>query len=217
MADEKAKAKEKKYKLKNPLELLLYGILIGAIINGIVTRLSGKGAVSNPLVGWFDSIWPYVLAILKFLSTVLVLFFATGIVYATIRLTQLRTDEKKKMKEAEAAASPVTEKGEPRNIKWERVAKHINSDNPNDWRLAILEADIILGELLDIMGYHGDTLGDQLKSVERSDFTTIDNAWEAHKTRNQIAHEGSDFLITQREAKRIVSLYKTVFEEFRYI
>lgn len=64
---------------------------------------------------------------------------------------------------------------------------------------------------------HGENLGERLRSVEASDFTTIDKAWEAHKVRNQIAHEGADFLLSEREARRVLALYRDVFNEFHYI
>ena len=66
-------------------------------------------------------------------------------------------------------------------------------------------------------GFHGDTLGERLKNTSKADFKTIDVAWEAHKIRNAIAHEGSDFLLSQRESKRIIGLYETVFKEFSYV
>lgn len=103
------------------------------------------------------------------------------------------------------------------NKKWLLVEEHINSEDPNKWKLAILEADIILSELLDSLSLPGESVGEKLKAVEESDFDSIENAWEAHKIRNAIAHQGSDFLITQREAKRIIGLYKKVFEEFEII
>ena len=68
-----------------------------------------------------------------------------------------------------------------------------------------------------MLNLHGDTIGDKLKAVEKSDFLTIDNAWEAHKARNQIAHDGADFQLNQREAMRIISLYESVFREFQMI
>jgi hypothetical protein len=103
------------------------------------------------------------------------------------------------------------------NEKWERVLTHINSTNPSDWKLAILECDIILSDILEKMGYMQESIGEKLKSVEPSDFTNIEAAWEAHKIRNQIAHEGSEFMINEREAKRVVGLYELVFREFEYI
>ncbi len=101
--------------------------------------------------------------------------------------------------------------------KWSRVLEHVNSDNPNDWRLAILEADIMLEEMVDTMMLGGNTLGEKLKRVERADFKTIDKAWEAHKMRNATAHQGGDYILTQRETKRIIALYKDVFDEFHFV
>lgn len=101
--------------------------------------------------------------------------------------------------------------------KWQEIIKHVESENPANWRLAIIEADIILDDLLSMLKLPGETIGDKLKAVEPSDFLTLDQAWEAHKARNQIAHQGSEFLLNQREAHRIISLYEAVFKEFHLI
>lgn len=103
------------------------------------------------------------------------------------------------------------------NPKWKLVEEHINSDDANKWKLAIIEADIILSELLDSLGLPGEGIGEKLKAVESSDFDHIEEAWEAHKIRNAIAHQGSDFLLTQKEAKRVIKLFRSVFEEFEII
>jgi hypothetical protein len=151
-------------------------------------------------------------------AIIFTLFLAFVIVYSHIRLKQIDEEEDKKfhslrVKEAinEPNHDPVL------NEKWQKVQVHINSTNPSDWRLAILEADIMLDTILDKMGYQGDSIGDKLKGVEKSDFLTLDLAWEAHKTRNQIAHQGSDFLLNDRDARRTVEMYQKVFEEFYYI
>lgn len=102
-------------------------------------------------------------------------------------------------------------------IKWEKIIKLSESNNTSDWRLSIIEADIILDELLNKLQLPGETMGEKLKVVEKSDFDTIEYAWEAHKFRNMIAHEGGDFLINQREIRRIISLYEVVFKEFYLI
>jgi|GEM_PF-495074 len=104
-----------------------------------------------------------------------------------------------------------------KNRKWERVLFHLDSDSPNDWKLAIMEADIMLEEMVGTMMLGGSTLGEKLKRVERADFKTIDKAWEAHKVRNTLAHQGGDYILTQREAKRIISLYKDIFDEFHFV
>ena len=103
------------------------------------------------------------------------------------------------------------------NPKWDVIQKHISSMNPSDWRMAILEADILLYEMLDQMGYDGDSIADKLKLVESSDFNTLDLAWRAHKVRNAISHEGSSYEMSYQQAQNTIELYKKVFEEFYFI
>lgn len=103
------------------------------------------------------------------------------------------------------------------NPRWVKVLEHINSQNPGDWKLSILEADIMLADMLESMNYHGETISDKLKGIEASDFDTLQDAWDAHKVRNAIAHEGSDFQLNKPEAERVVKQFKKVFEEFKYI
>ena len=86
------------------------------------------------------------------------------------------------------------------------MQQHLDSANPAEWRLAILEADNMLDEMIRRIGYKGENLGERLKAVEPSDFESINSAWEAHKVRNKIAHEGSEFFLSHREARRIVGL-----------
>ncbi|MBU6431293.1 hypothetical protein KGQ29_02860 [Patescibacteria group bacterium] len=154
----------------------------------------------------------YVLILISlFFSSAMIVF----IFYVIYRINAIYSNQRKSLKPIKSAEEKKEEA--VKNGKWKIIIEHIESENANDWRLAILEADIVLGEMLDKLGYRGEGIGDQLKSVDKSDFTTIDDAWEAHKVRNSIAHEGASFMITEREAKRVVGLYKKVFEEHNYI
>lgn len=153
----------------------------------------------------FISSWTVIAFIISFIAFTLLIYF-------TIRTNQIRAREYRKLR-----AQLPEQTTSIHNERWERVTTHVSSDNPNDWRLAIIEADVILDELVTRMGYRGASLGDKLKQVEPADFVSLDAAWEAHKTRNRIAHSGSDFILTQREARRIIDLYAQVFKEFHYL
>ena len=98
--------------------------------------------------------------------------------------------------------------------KWNSVTTKIESDNESDWRQAIIEADIILGDILTTEGYKGEGIGEQLRRVDKADFHTLDQAWEAHKIRNLIAHEGSSHPLNKYEARRVINLFHQVFKEF---
>ena len=91
------------------------------------------------------------------------------------------------------------------------------SPHPSDWRRAIIEADIMLDDLLSKMGYRGESVGEKLKRVEPGDMKTLNDAWEAHKVRNRIAHDGSTFVLSEHDAKQTIQSYRKVFEEFFYI
>ena len=155
--------------------------------------------------------WDVFVAISMLISLVL----GTAIIYCIIRIRQVRHLERMKFRDAErsvaAADVPRTQ------LRWSKVMEQASSHSEQHWRLAILEADIMLNELLDLRGYKGDTMADKLKQVERADFNSIDDAWEAHKIRNTIAHEGASFQINNRETRRIISLYEKVFREFKII
>jgi hypothetical protein len=103
------------------------------------------------------------------------------------------------------------------NERWAHIKTLIASASSSDWRQAVIEADIMLEEMLRAIGYDGSTIGDMLKNVDPADFLTLEEAWEAHKVRNQIAHRGLEFQLERNQAERTVGLYEKVFKEFNYL
>jgi hypothetical protein len=110
------------------------------------------------------------------------------------------------------AAAPIA-----KNARWDEVVTLASSDNESDWRRAIMEADIMLGEVLDRAGYRGSSIGDKLKDANPLQMTTLDLAWKAHKVRNDIAHGGEGFHLSQWDTKAAIDFYRRVFEEFNFI
>lgn len=100
---------------------------------------------------------------------------------------------------------------------WRGIEKYMQSHNPSDWRLAILEADILLYDMLEQIGFQGDTIAEKLKSVDPASFNTLDDAWRAHKVRNNLAHEGASYELTYDEARKTINQFKKVFDEFYFI
>lgn len=98
--------------------------------------------------------------------------------------------------------------------RWAIIEGYMASTNGALWRIGILEADTMLAEVLREKGYQGADIGEMLGMAS---FKTIQLAWDAHKIRNKIAHEGSLFTLTEREAKRAYALYEAVFKELKAI
>jgi cell division protein FtsL len=149
------------------------------------------------------------------LSLFISLLLAALIIYCVVRIFQIRHHERLKF---DAAAETVTARDVSRSqLRWNRIMEEISSDSEHDLRLAILEADIMLGELLDMLGYKGETMADKMRQVDRANFNTIDLAWEAHRARNAIAHQGSTAPISSRDARHVINLYQRIFREFKFI
>jgi hypothetical protein len=117
---------------------------------------------------------------------------------------------------AEVKKDPAPEKILNQNTRLAIIDAHMATQNELEWRLAILEADNLLSELLKTLPYSGETVGERLTNADRKKFTTLEDAWEAHKVRNKIAHEGSEYKLTEREARKVIGLYKNVFAEFNF-
>lgn len=220
MADKKDGPKKDAPKKIDPIEEFAFLFLVLLILSALVGKFVAV-INSNDFDGGFASslstFWYELLPTLKIISLVVSGFSLVGIIYSLKQLTALNTTLNAFYGVAPAIVQDESQTYLPKNKKWDRVLVHMASNNPSDWKLAILEADIMLEELLDASGYKGETMSDKLKSVEKSDFETIEAAWEAHKTRNTIAHEGSDFTLTRQEADRVINLFRIVFEEFHYI
>ncbi len=169
-------------------------------------------AVSTP--GAYNTLtrdWGIFVALSLFVS----LLLATLIIYCVIRILQIRHHERLKF---DAAQATVASRDVPRSqLRWNRIKEETDSEDEQKMRLAILEADIMLNELLDTLGYKGETMADKMRQVDRANFNTIDLAWEAHRARNAIAHQGSAAPLTLRDSRRIIGLYEKIFREFRFI
>ena len=160
----------------------------------------------------------HIVGYLSGLFLVLSLVFFIGIVYCVEGLKAIRRRERETLDFRVEPAYETVDHGNPAlSNRWESVMRHIESPNQNDWKQAIIEADIILDEILTTMGYRGESVGEKLKRVSAGDWKSLNEAWEAHKVRNQIAHEGSSFTLNEHEARKVINMYKKVFEEFYYI
>lgn len=148
-------------------------------------------------------------------SIFLALLFGVGIIYCAMRILQIRRAEWANFRKA---AHTVIAEDVPRtHMRWSRILEHAQSDDEHKWRLAILECDIMLNELLDLQGYKGETIAEKMKQVPRSQFNSIDDAWEAHKVRNKVAHEGVEYHIDERTKNHVINLYQRIFKEFGFI
>lgn len=220
-----------KIKNKGMIQFFLVFIILICIVGFLAITFNSKGGLNplfNPKYLSLDYIFVKIVdiakAIWKFLTEgplkeilkrILAIFSVILIViisYLIIRLNEISKKENKIIK----SNVPKNLKSERHNPVWEKIISHVSSENPADWKMAIIEADILLEDVITQMGYQGENLGDKLKKIEQADFPFLQFAWDAHKIRNRIAHEGSAFILTQREAKRVIGLFEMVLRDTGY-
>lgn len=181
------------------------------ILSPFLSWLVGSGPLADgiaPIVHFLGNLWT-AFAIFAYVISAVMLFLY---VYATVRKGQLEEMQDEMLAKAEELYDQQYRTG-PKNDRLSDLLTHITSDNPNDWKLAIIEADIILDDVLKKAGYTGVSLGERLRSISPAQLQSLDDAWQAHKIRNQIAHGGADFVLTKRLAEDTIKQYRRVFAE----
>ncbi len=154
-------------------------------------------------------IWIWI-TVIGYIISVIGLFV---IIYSTVRLFELREREEKYY--STVLVSPEAPGGA--HPRWEHIQSLVEDASPSAWREAIIEADIMLDDMLTQQGYVGEGVGEKLKAADPGHFKTLQDAWEAHKVRNQIAHEGSSFDLTESLTRRTIARFESVLHEFKVI
>ena len=175
---------------------ILYDTIFG--VGGI------DGSISS-LFALMAQLWVLV-TVLAVLISIFAIFI---LIYSTARIFQVRQEEAPRY----ATITQYDEHERLETSRWQYILTLLQGTNESNWRQAIIEADIILDELLTRLGYVGTSVGEKLKQVNPAYFQTLNNAWEAHKVRNEIAHRGSAFSLTDRIAYRTIANYEAVFRE----
>ena len=186
------------------IELIGGAIFLLVILPLIVNYFASPGGV-----GMISS----VIAFLKTVATIIVMIAIVIMVYSFIRIQEISAEETKKL----GLALNWNMERKQKNTRWEKVEEYMTSLNSSDWKIAILEADNILDEIVERMGYDGPTLGERMKKIEASDFPYLDETWQVHKLRNAIAHKGTDYPLTRSEAEQAINMYHRVFKELGYL
>ena len=173
-----------------------------AIVNALAPLFAVLG-------GFLGALWAFYSALAYTLSGILILLIigaALGLLFIRYRDIELYGTLPPKPLAAGKSRS-----------RWQTLLDKAISPDPKAWRAAVLEADVMLGEALEKIGYSGASTAERIRQVPEGAFVTLPNAWEAHRIRNFVSIRSSDFILTQREAFRVMKLYEQVLEEFDLI
>lgn len=140
------------------------------------------------------------------------------IIFSIVRLIEIQIFDAKEIDhEINHALAKDKETDRSTNPRWKYIQTLIESPNESDWRISILEADSLLEESFKERDIAGDTMAELLEEAKTNGYPSIGGAWDAHIIRNKIAHEGTDFPLSQVEGRRVIKLYQNIFEDLKVI
>ncbi len=150
------------------------------------------------------------LLIIKIVSWIFC-FFLIFLVAALLR----RSDAFWKVREAlYARESAYPEKR--LNRRWQKILKRLERGDQASLKLAVIEADNIIDEILKRMALPGNNFEERLRQFERHELSSVDLVWEAHRLRDFIVH-APDAQITQEQAEGALKYYETALKELEYL
>jgi hypothetical protein len=96
--------------------------------------------------------------------------------------------------------------------RWTKIIERIETGKEDECKMAVIEADDMLKEVLQRMGYKDDFLDDILKNVDNKVLPSIEEIKKVHDVRNKIVHN-PDQNITVEQARNIIRIYQKALSE----
>ena len=92
------------------------------------------------------------------------------------------------------------------------IENSLTKENPATYNMAVVEGDKLLDKAMMEMGIPGKTMGERLKKCGKEKYSQLNAVWNAHKLRNQIAHEPG-FRLEYHQARHALVIYKTALKD----
>jgi len=91
---------------------------------------------------------------------------------------------------------------------WNKIKKRTESGSESDYKLAIIDADDFLAEILDSRGYDGENFELAINKAGKLISPILTDVLSAHQTRNSIVYN-PDFKISADQAKKVLETYES--------
>ena len=99
---------------------------------------------------------------------------------------------------------------------WKEIMEQAKDDREAERKLAVIEADDTINEVLGKLGYEGDSLLEKLDGLNKEIIPNIEEVRDAHRRRRDIVYD-PDTSLSKEDAVKIVSLYEEVFKDMQLL
>ena len=187
--------------------LLVIFLFVGPIVGSIVFDI--RTVLENQYVARF-------IFTLKIVSGLVSFAAAVGIVYIVMQTKKLRPPISSRVV-VESAIPPEEPKSDGTfQSEWDRIKEKLQTATDNDAAYLVIEADALADDVLKHFRIPGETMGERLDFITGPDMKSSQDFWDAHKIRNQIAHEGARNILYV-DAVYALEKYEKVLRELNVI
>jgi len=95
-----------------------------------------------------------------------------------------------------------------------KIRKRLDSGRESQYKIAIIEMDDLINELLGKLGYAGENMAERLEKIAPGEIEHKEQLREAHELRNQIIHDGS-IRIDENLAKDTIEKFEKFIQHFQ--
>jgi len=146
--------------------------------------------------------------IIKFLLAVYILVLLVDIILILI----LRGVGKDVRKGRFGAEMPVAHRKLFRK-QWEGVLHHMQNPHPDEWKIAILEADRLADRALEIAGLAGENFRERIEGQSEYRLPHGQELMRVHEMRNTIIRD-RNISLTREEANDVIGVYEKFLRDW---
>ena len=95
--------------------------------------------------------------------------------------------------------------------RWQRIMHRLDTGSEAEYKLAVIEADTLLNEMLQRMRLAGETVDERLQKITSLMIPIVDDLRSAHQVRNSIVYD-PDYRFSLTEARKVLLVYQKTLE-----
>ncbi|MCX6758368.1 MAG: hypothetical protein NTX14_01540, partial [Candidatus Nealsonbacteria bacterium] len=95
---------------------------------------------------------------------------------------------------------------------WMKILQRLESELETEYKLSVIEADLLLNDVMKRLGYEGKNLSEKLERVKPEVFKELQLLKEADQIYQNLVYDTS-YHLTQPEAKKIIAEFERALSE----
>lgn len=96
--------------------------------------------------------------------------------------------------------------------RWAGIRQRFEAGTESEYKLAVIEADALLNDVLEDKGFAGKNFDEKIEKVGKTQIPNPDEVISAHKIRNNIVHD-PNYKLTKEEVKQVIAIYEKTIKD----